>query len=306
LIIVHNNNVGSLLHPHLREKVRFSLHPLRFPLTPFRVLLSGWKHKPLKDWTKRDLNDWLQSNEDFKVLSEKNILSGYTGETLEKTTEEKIRDLIRDNITFKILEPKHLALVEPLFNAIQHLKQEGNFFLCFLFQLLVSFTFRSHSFSSFLILAQKAPVERLTPSVRDSLQEFEKWSHLHASNLDKLKVGEFIKLPDLGERPKELGGPLQKMLLTQQRLDHIKEVAKELKFGQEEFSGEPSERGRILSGPNGIGKTVLSYLTAAFAWANGAIILYIVCFYMLFHSYYLFKVTNLTLINSPTQRYGPK
>jgi len=130
----------------------------------------------------------------------------------------------------------------------------------------------------------------LDPTVRASLQEFERWSHLQASNLNNLKVGDIIELPDLGERPKELGGneaggePLQKVLLTQQRLDHIKEVARELKFGQEEFSGKPSERGRILSGPNGIGKTVLSYLTAAVAWANGAIVLYIVRIFTLLFS----------------------
>jgi hypothetical protein len=75
-------------------------------------------------------------------------------------------------------------------------------------------------------------------------------------SLDNLKVGDIIELPNLGERPMELGNekdqPLLKVLMTQQRLDNIKEVARELEFGKEDYSsGAPNERGKIISGPMG-------------------------------------------------------
>jgi len=122
----------------------------------------------------------------------------------------------------------------------------------------------------------------LNEEVQASLQEFKWWSHLQASSLGNLKVGDIVELPSLGERPKELGdianeeSPLKRVLLTQDRLDHILLVSNQLALGSEDYPTGEKYMGRILSGPNGVGKTVLSYLTTAIAWVNGAVVLYIV------------------------------
>ena len=260
--------------------------------TTSKGVRAEYQGKPLREWAKDDVDNWVKDNFSDLVYKGKaskdvSILQGLTGNDLSTITEEKLQGLIRDHVlNLKTLTPEALALVTPLYLALQDLRQplsthiflSRSFFFPFTFLFpLITYIFLCPPSLS----VHMPPVERLDPAVRASLQHFERWSHLQASNLDNLKVGDLIELPDLGERPKELGNerhknPLKKVLMTKERLDHIKEVARELDFGKEDYSENQGERGRILSGPNGIGKTVLSYQTAAFAWANGAIVLYIV------------------------------
>ncbi len=68
---------------------------------------------------------------------------------------------------------------------------------------------------------------------------------------------------------------LKSIMLTPQRYQLLKEFAEAVHLGQRDVKGMP-QSGMILSGPNGVGKTVESYLIACTAYANDSILVYIV------------------------------
>ena len=94
-------------------------------------------------------------------------------------------------------------------------------------------------------------------------------------------VNKAIRLPQLGPTlPKELGsqttadGMLEPILLTPHRIEVIKGFVNEMKPSQNNV--RVLEKGLILSGPNGQGKSILSYLLACTAYANNCVLAYIV------------------------------
>jgi len=91
-----------------------------------------------------------------------------------------------------------------------------------------------------------------------------------------------VKLPCLGTSYHRAFQPtntdpnhLPPILLTRQRIDTIKRFYAEMKLDQDNI--ENGGEGLILSGPNGLGKSVLSFLLACTAYANGCFLTYIVC-----------------------------
>ena len=94
-------------------------------------------------------------------------------------------------------------------------------------------------------------------------------------------VNEAIVLPMLGPTlPKELETQasaedmLQPILLTPQRVEVIKRFVNEM--NPSEYGIKVRGKGLILSGPNGQGKSILSYLLACTAYANNCMLVYIV------------------------------
>jgi len=104
-------------------------------LTDVFLFPSGWKDKPLSKWNEEDVDGWLQAQPKFKVLSDKKILQSFAGSDLFNTTKEMLTYYIREHIHLKTLEPKNFAIIEPLFNAIQHLKAKGIVVISHLFLL---------------------------------------------------------------------------------------------------------------------------------------------------------------------------
>lgn len=103
------------------------------------------------------------------------------------------------------------------------------------------------------------------------------WSHLHAKNLKKLKAGQFIKVPILPRIPKGITeGVMKNLVLTPQRLELLHEFASTLHLGERDKHNKNQECGMILSGPNGVGKSVESYLFACTAIVNQCLVIYIV------------------------------
>ena len=96
-------------------------------------------------------------------------------------------------------------------------------------------------------------------------------------------IGQVIKLPDLrgmtATLPKELQPEkLEKILLTPQCFQLLEEFAQAVNLGQANVSNADPQSGMILSGPNGVGKTVESYLITCAAYVNNCLLIYIVRF----------------------------
>jgi len=90
-----------------------------------------------------------------------------------------------------------------------------------------------------------------------------------------------IKLPFLGgaahkelEPSEEDPGHVPPILLTRQRIDTIKRFFNDMKLSKDNL--QIMGKGLILSGPNGQGKSVLSFLLACTAYANNCFLTYIV------------------------------
>lgn len=64
------------------------------------------------------------------------------------------------------------------------------------------------------------------------------------------------------------------ILLTRQRIDTIKRFFNDMKLSKNDL--EIAGKGLILSGPNGQGKSVLSFLLACTAYANNCLLIYTV------------------------------
>lgn len=94
------------------------------------------------------------------------------------------------------------------------------------------------------------------------------------------KVNQFVELPSLGDLffPKEFDSEeqLKQVFITLERAEVLEIVWNTLHFGQENMENVHTQSGMILSGPNGVGKTVLSYFIVATAYVNKAIVIYIV------------------------------
>lgn len=107
------------------------------------------------------------------------------------------------------------------------------------------------------------------------------WDHLRApAGLNELlkseNLAKTIKLPNLVELPKELReDTLATIILTPQRVQILKQFRDAMRIGVRDIKGE-EEAGIILSGANGVGKTVESYLLACVAYVNNCILTYIV------------------------------
>jgi len=101
------------------------------------------------------------------------------------------------------------------------------------------------------------------------------------------KVRKYVELPYLGNEflPKELNDKmkLKNVFITPHRVNVLKIMWDKLHLGVLNVEGEDSQAGCILSGPNGIGKTVQSYLMVCAAYVNKAIVIYVVrcCFFRL-------------------------
>jgi hypothetical protein len=90
-------------------------------------------------------------------------------------------------------------------------------------------------------------------------------------------LGRAVRLPVFPELPKGFTKAVaQQVLITPARLALLQEAAAVLHLGQENVENDSRESGFILSGPNGVGKSVDSYLLAAFLYLNGSIVAYIV------------------------------
>jgi hypothetical protein len=93
------------------------------------------------------------------------------------------------------------------------------------------------------------------------------------------KVRKYVELPYLGNEflPKELDDEmkLKNVFITPHRVDVLKIMWDMLHLGVLNVKGKRSQAGCILSGPNGIGKTVQSYLMVCAAYVNKAIVIYV-------------------------------
>lgn len=94
-------------------------------------------------------------------------------------------------------------------------------------------------------------------------------------------VNRAMELPVISDDlPKELDdqelaeGDLLKILITPERATIIKEFVAQLLRPNSQLTSR--RKGWILSGPNGQGKSVMSYLLACTAYANGCLLTYIV------------------------------
>ncbi len=108
-----------------------------------------------------------------------------------------------------------------------------------------------------------------------------RWDHLRDVIGLKKKIGEAIELPDLsGARkglPKEMTKEKTKnIVLTHQRYKLLEEFAKAVNLGQKDVDNADPQSGMILSGLNGVGKTVESYLITCIAYVNDSLLIYIV------------------------------
>ena len=105
----------------------------------------------------------------------------------------------------------------------------------------------------------------------------ERFAHLHELPRLQVAVGQAIKLPLFPELPKGFTAAIaEKVLLTPARLALLVEVEKTLHIGQSSIPNNSPDSGLILSGPNGVGKSVDSYLLASFLYVAGCIVAYIV------------------------------
>jgi hypothetical protein len=105
----------------------------------------------------------------------------------------------------------------------------------------------------------------------------------------KKKVNTFVELPCLGSiLPKELNQEdIKQVLMTPERISLVEHLWNAINLGKEGIENRDCNFGMILSGPNGIGKSVDSYILTSVAYMNGAFVIYIVsvsaCVNLLFH-----------------------
>ena len=126
------------------------------------------------------------------------------------------------------------------------------------------------------------------------------WEHLR--NLDTLKslIGTVIELPVFPNMPKEFDASIaQRVLLSPERLELIKELFETLHLGHVDVANKSQHSGMILSGSNGVGKTVDSYLLMSILYVNNALVIYIVR--SIARDSFPAK---LTVFNSPNVRSG--
>ena len=97
-----------------------------------------------------------------------------------------------------------------------------------------------------------------------------KFDDLRSNNL-AAHIGKFIEIPLLGEEkedfPKNFEPHFPHIFVTQELVDNLNEVVTK--------NGKDS--GYVYSGPNGVGKSILAYLIACYAFVNGYPLIYIVC-----------------------------
>lgn len=104
------------------------------------------------------------------------------------------------------------------------------------------------------------------------------FAHLRSLSALQSLVDTAIELPVLPATffPKEFEPTIaRRVLLTQERFDLVKEMFEALRLGEDNVPGTPHS-GMILSGPNGVGKTVDSYLLMSVLYVNGAVLIYVV------------------------------
>lgn len=101
---------------------------------------------------------------------------------------------------------------------------------------------------------------------------------MHSLEQIEKKMNQFVELPRLGSLlPKELNeSDLKQVLMTPERVSLVKSLWNAINLGKRGVKNADTHSGMILSGPNGIGKTVNSYLLTSVAYMNGAFVIYIV------------------------------
>jgi len=104
-----------------------------------------------------------------------------------------------------------------------------------------------------------------------------RWNHLRSLEELRKRVGHVIELPIFpGYFPKGFNETIaQRLLLTKERFDLVEEVFQSVQLGSLTYT-RYSGVGMILSGPNGVSKTVVSYLLMSILYVNNAIVVYIV------------------------------
>lgn len=90
------------------------------------------------------------------------------------------------------------------------------------------------------------------------------------------KKNQVIPLPDLLDYPKDFNPNevLSSTLLTPERIEILRNFARKVHLGETYRKNDLPEMGIILSGPNGVGKSIMSYLLACTAFINGCILVY--------------------------------
>ena len=124
----------------------------------------------------------------------------------------------------------------------------------------------------------------LTDSTLSSRSD-QKWAYLQdIKEFEKLK-GCTVELPQLGgsfvQYPKDMDAAIaEKFLITEDRIKVMRLFHTAVQIGQKssEYNGPVSQQGVFFSGPNGVGKSVISYLLACGAYVSDCILFYLVSF----------------------------
>ena len=111
----------------------------------------------------------------------------------------------------------------------------------------------------------------MTPTQRDDA----KFNWLRSLDTIKSNTGTFVELPEFQcDLPKDFSSTVaNNFFLTSQRAALLEQIINDFER-KERFD----EKGFVLAGPHGMGKTCFSYLVASYAWVNMYPLIYIVCF----------------------------
>jgi len=220
--------------------------------------------RPLLEWSKEEAKQYLLQSNNGMFASIADKLDGINGKTLVDYTKE---DLV------VITGSPSLGIA--LFNNLQLNKRPQG-------------------------LDPTVLSDRLLP-----WREAPDWDHLRDLNILRNKIGQVIQLPNLSgtsnEWPKEMNEKkIERIFLTEQRFKLVEEFWSTCRIGQrdvplpiEKDSEADRTPGMVLSGPNGVSKTVASYLLACVAYVNSCILFYCVCSIL---SFFLFFFSNLFLL----------
>jgi len=116
------------------------------------------------------------------------------------------------------------------------------------------------------------PIDDDKAANRGTQRDHPNYAWLKEPNEIKNNIGKIVQLPILPcSKPIEFSNTVaQSFLLTKQRAELLLE---RVIFNNESHA----EKGMVICGPHGIGKSSFAYLLAAYAWVNRLSLVYIVC-----------------------------